>query len=72
MNVSFMKQRIDYIDRLKGLAIFLVVMRHVYGMAFSLSNDIFYKFIFFSHAVVYVLFWIGCLFCYKTSLLGFK
>ncbi len=27
-----MKQRIDYIDRMKGLAIFLVVMGHVYGM----------------------------------------
>lgn len=29
-----MKQRIDYIDRMKGLAIFLVVMGHVYGMGF--------------------------------------
>lgn len=40
-----MKSRIDYIDRLKELAIFLVVMGYVYGKAFSLSNDIFYKFI---------------------------
>lgn len=35
-----MKQRIDYIDRMKGLAIFLVVMGHVYGMAFAQSDDV--------------------------------
>lgn len=32
---KIMKQRIDYIDRMKGMAIFLVVMGHVYGMAFA-------------------------------------
>lgn len=40
-----MEKRIDYIDRMKGLAIYLVVMGHVYGMAFSQSNDLFYKYI---------------------------
>lgn len=35
-----MKQRIDYIDRMKGLAIFLVVMGHVYGMTFAQSDDV--------------------------------
>lgn len=38
-----MKQRIDYIDRMKGLAIFLVVMGHVYGMAFAQSDDVAYR-----------------------------
>ena len=40
-----MERRIDYIDRLKGLAIFLVVMGHIYGMAFCQPNNIFYEFI---------------------------
>lgn len=35
-----MKQRVDYIDRMKGLAIFLVVIRHVYGMSFIQYEDI--------------------------------
>ena len=35
-----MKQRIDYIDRMKGLAIFLVVMGHVYGFAFAQSDAV--------------------------------
>lgn len=38
-----MKQRIDYIDRMKGLAIFLVVMGHVYGMVFAQSDDVAYR-----------------------------
>lgn len=38
-----MKQRIDYIDRMKGMAIFLVVMGHVYGMAFAQSDDVAYR-----------------------------
>ena len=38
-----MKQRIDYIDRMKGLAIILVVMGHVYGMAFAQSDDVAYR-----------------------------
>lgn len=38
-----MKQRLDYIDRMKGLAIFLVVMGHVYGMAFAQSDDVAYR-----------------------------
>lgn len=38
-----MKQRIDYIDRMKGMAIFLVVMGHVYGMAFAQSDDVVYR-----------------------------
>ena len=33
-----MKQRIDYIDRMKGLAIFLVVVGHVYGFAFNQAD----------------------------------
>lgn len=40
-----MKQRIDYIDRMKGMAIFLVVMGHVYGMVFNQGEDITYKWI---------------------------
>ena len=40
-----MKQRIDYIDRMKGMAIFLVVMGHVYGMVFNQSEDVTYKWI---------------------------
>ena len=38
-----MERRIDYIDRLKGLAIILVVMGHIYGMAFALSDDVVYR-----------------------------
>ena len=38
-----MKQRIDYIDRMKGLAIILVVMGHIYGIAFALSDDVAYR-----------------------------
>lgn len=38
-----MKQRIDYIDRMKGMAIFLVVMGHVYGMALAQSDDVAYR-----------------------------
>lgn len=49
-----MNSRIDYIDRLKGLTIFLVVMGHVYGMAFSQSNDIFYKFIYSFHMPLFM------------------
>lgn len=40
-----MKQRIDYIDRMKGMAIFLVVMGHVYGMVFNQGEDNTYKWI---------------------------
>ena len=40
-----MKSRIDYIDRLKGMAIFLVVIGHVYRMAFNQGEDITYKWI---------------------------
>ena len=39
---KIIKQRIDYIDRMKGLAIFLVVMGHVSGMAFAQSDDVVY------------------------------
>lgn len=35
-----MKQRIGYIDRMKGLAIFLVVMGHMYGFSFGQSEDV--------------------------------
>ena len=35
-----MKQRIDYIDRMKGFAIFLVVMGHVVGFAFGQADDL--------------------------------
>lgn len=38
-----MKSRIHYIDRLKGFAILLVIMGHVYGMALDLTNEIVYK-----------------------------
>lgn len=49
-----MEKRIDYIDRMKGLAIFLVVMGHVYGMAFSQSNDLFYKYIYSFHMPLFL------------------
>lgn len=35
-----MKQRIDYIDRMKGFAIFLVVMWHVIGFALGQADDL--------------------------------
>ena len=35
-----MKQRIDYIDRMKGFAIFLVVMGHVIGFALGQADDL--------------------------------
>lgn len=35
-----MKHRIDYIDRMKGFAIFLVVMGHVVGFAFGQPDDL--------------------------------
>ena len=38
-----MTSRINYIDRLKGLAILLVVMGHVYGMALDLTETIVYR-----------------------------
>lgn len=34
------KQRIDYIDRMKGFAIFLVVMGHVMGFSFGQADDV--------------------------------
>lgn len=37
-----MKQCIDYIDRLKGFAIFLVVIRHVYSFVFAQPDDVTY------------------------------
>ena len=40
---KIIKQRIDYIDRMKGLAIFLVVMGHVSRMAFAQSDDVVYR-----------------------------
>lgn len=40
-----MIQRIDYIDRMKGLAIFLVVLGHVYYYAFERSNSILSAFV---------------------------
>lgn len=40
-----MIQRIDYIDRMKGLAIFLVVLGHVYYYAFERSNSILTAFV---------------------------
>lgn len=35
-----MKNRIDYIDRMKGLAIFLVVLGHVYMFSFNKSESV--------------------------------
>lgn len=35
-----MKQRVDYIDRMKGLAIFLVVLGHMYGFALKQPGDV--------------------------------
>lgn len=49
-----MKQRIDYIDRMKGLAIFLVVMGHVYGMAFGQSDDVAYRTIYSCHMPLFM------------------
>lgn len=67
-----MKSRIDYIDRLKELAIFLVVMGMFMEWLFAYQMTYFISLSIFPHAVVYVPFWIGCLFCYKTSLLELK
>ena len=50
-----MKQRIDYIDRMKGLAIFLVVMGHIYGMAFAQSDDVAYRVISSFHMPLFTL-----------------
>ncbi len=49
-----MKQRIDYIDRMKGMAIFLVVMGHVYGFALGQADDVANRVIGSPHAPVYV------------------
>ena len=38
-----MQQRINYIDRLKGLAILLVVMGHVYVIALDLTDEVVYR-----------------------------
>ena len=38
-----MQQRIIYIDRLKGLAILLVVMGHVYVIALDLTDEVVYR-----------------------------
>ena len=38
-----MQQRIKYIDRLKGLAILLVVMGHVYVIALDLTDEVVYR-----------------------------
>ena len=38
-----MQQRINYIDRLKGLAILLVVMGHVYVIALELTDEVVYR-----------------------------
>ena len=35
-----MNNRIDYIDRMKGFAIFLVVMGHVLGFSFRQPDDV--------------------------------
>lgn len=40
-----MTQRIDYVDRMKGLAIFLVVMGHVYYFAFDRSASLVFRLI---------------------------
>lgn len=37
-----MRQRINYIDRMKGMAIFLVVMGHVYFFAFEQSGSVWF------------------------------
>lgn len=38
-----MQQRINYIDRLKVLAILLVVMGHVYVIALELTDEVVYR-----------------------------
>ena len=38
-----MQQRINYIDRLKGLAILLVVMGHVYVIALDFTDEVVYR-----------------------------
>ena len=38
-----MQQRINYIDRLKVLAILLVVMGHVYVIALDLTDEVVYR-----------------------------
>lgn len=40
-----MKQRINYIDRMKGMAILLVVMGHLYFFSYGQSDSIVFCFI---------------------------
>lgn len=56
---KIMKQRIDYIDRMKGMAIFLVVMGHVYGMVFNQGEDITYKWISSFHMPLFMVLWLA-------------
>ena len=69
-----MKQRIDYIDRMKGMAIFLVVMGHVYGMVFNQSEDVTYKWISSFHMPLFMfLSGLGLLwFTLKSTFMGKK
>ena len=67
-----MIQRIDYIDRMKGLAIFLVVLGHVYYYAFERSNSILSAFVgSFSYAFIYVFIWACRLLWSYPSILEF-
>lgn len=61
-----MKQRIDYIDRMKGMAIFLVVMGHVYGMAFAQSDDVAYRVISSFHMPLFM-FLSGLVACFGAT-----
>ena len=38
------KHRINYIDRIKGFAIFIVVLAHVLLLSFNLGNSLVYRF----------------------------
>ena len=38
-----LRDGLNYIDRLKGLAILLIVMGHVYGMALDLTGNVAYR-----------------------------
>ena len=39
-----MTQRINYIDRMKGFAIFVVVLAHVFLFSFDMGDNLIFKF----------------------------
>lgn len=53
-----MSSRIEYIDRLKGLAILAVVMGHIIYFVFHLSDDPVWGYIYSFHVPLFIFIWI--------------